>query len=39
MRSTILAALILALAVPAALHAQPTESAEPFKVGTFLIDG
>lgn len=39
MRSTILAALLVVLAVPAGLSAQALESAEPFKVGTFQIDG
>ena len=39
MRSTILAALLVVLAVPAGLSAQAMESAEPFKVGTFQIDG
>ena len=39
MRSTILAALLVVLAAPAGLQAQPIESAEPFKVGTFQIDG
>ena len=39
MRSTILAALLVVLAAPAGLQAQPVESAEPFKVGTFQIDG
>jgi len=39
MRSTILAALLVVLAVPAGLRAQALESAEPFKVGTFQIDG
>ncbi len=39
MRSTILAALLVAVAVPVGLHAQGPESAEPFKVGTFQIDG
>jgi len=39
MRSTILAALLVVLAVPAGLSAQAVESAEPFKVGTFQIDG
>ena len=39
MRSTILAALLVVLAGPAALGAQTLESAEPFKVGTFQIDG
>jgi 2-keto-4-pentenoate hydratase/2-oxohepta-3-ene-1,7-dioic acid hydratase in catechol pathway len=39
MRSTIFAALLVALAVPAGLRAQSLESAEPFKVGTFQIDG
>ncbi|HIE95232.1 MAG TPA: hypothetical protein EYQ83_21090, partial [Acidobacteria bacterium] len=39
MRSTILAALLVVLAVPAGLHAQALESAEPFKVGTFQVDG
>ena len=38
MRSTILAALLVVLAAPAGLQAQP-ESVEPFKVGTFQIDG
>ena len=38
MRSTILAALLIVLAGSAGLHAQP-ESVEPFKVGTFEIDG
>ena len=38
MRLTILAALLVVLAAPAGLQAQP-ESAEPFKVGTFQIDG
>ena len=39
MRSTILAALLVVLAAPAGLQAQAMESAEPFKVGTFQIDG
>ncbi len=39
MRSTLLAALFLAVAVPLGLRAQGLESAEPFKVGTFQIDG
>ena len=39
MRSTILAALLVAVAVPVGLRAQGLESAEPFKVGTFQIDG
>jgi len=39
MRSTILAAQRVVLAVPAGLRAQALESAEPFKVGTFQIDG
>ena len=41
MRSTIfaLAALLIALTGPARLRAQALESAEPFKVGTFEIDG
>jgi 2-keto-4-pentenoate hydratase/2-oxohepta-3-ene-1,7-dioic acid hydratase in catechol pathway len=39
MRSTILAALLVVLAGPASLGAQALESAEPFKVGTFQIDG
>ena len=39
MRSTIFAALLVVLAVPAGLRAQALESAEPFKVGTFQIDG
>ncbi|HJN46406.1 MAG: hypothetical protein CL477_17530 [Acidobacteria bacterium] len=39
MRTTILAALLVVLAVPAGLGAQGLESAEPFKVGTFQIDG
>ncbi len=39
MRSTVLAALLVVLAAPAGLQAQATESAEPFKVGTFQIDG
>ena len=39
MRSTILAALLVVLAAPAGLRAQALESAEPFKVGTFQIDG
>ncbi len=39
MRSTILAALLVVLAVPAGLRAQALESAEPFKVGTFQVDG
>ena len=39
MRSTILAALLVVLAGPAGLGAQTPESAEPFKVGTFQIDG
>ena len=41
MRSTIfaLAALLIALTGPAGLRAQALESAEPFKVGTFEIDG
>jgi 2-keto-4-pentenoate hydratase/2-oxohepta-3-ene-1,7-dioic acid hydratase in catechol pathway len=39
MRSTILAALLVVLAAPAGLQAQPVESVEPFKVGTFRIDG
>ena len=39
MRLTILAALLVVLAAPAGLQAQPIESAEPFKVGTFQIDG
>ena len=38
MRSTILTALLVVLAGSAGLHAQP-ESVEPFKVGTFEIDG
>ena len=39
MRSTILAALLVAVAVPVGLRAQGPEAAEPFKVGTFQIDG
>jgi 2-keto-4-pentenoate hydratase/2-oxohepta-3-ene-1,7-dioic acid hydratase in catechol pathway len=39
MRSTILVALLVVLAAPAGLRAQTMESAEPFKVGTFQIDG
>ena len=39
MRSTILAALLVVLGAPAGLQAQAMESAEPFKVGTFQIDG
>ena len=39
MRSTILAALLMVLTFPAGLRAQALESAEPFKVGTFEIDG
>lgn len=39
MRSTILAGLLVVLATPAGLQAQAMESAEPFKVGTFQIDG
>jgi 2-keto-4-pentenoate hydratase/2-oxohepta-3-ene-1,7-dioic acid hydratase in catechol pathway len=39
MRTTILAALLVALGVPAELDAQALESVEPFKVGTFQIDG
>ena len=39
MRTTILAVLLVALAGPAGLGAQAPESAEPFKVGTFQIDG
>ena len=36
---TILAVLLVVLAGPAGLGAQALESAEPFKVGTFEIDG
>ena len=39
MRSTVLAVLLVVLAAPAGLQAQAMESAEPFKVGTFQIDG
>ena len=39
MRSTILATLLVVLAGPTGLAAQSLESAEPFKVGTFQIDG
>ena len=40
MRTTILVALLLVvLAGPAGLGAQALDSAEPFKVGTFEIDG
>ena len=39
MRSTILTALLVVLAASAGLQAQSVESAEPFKVGTFQIDG
>ena len=39
MRWTIPAALLVVLAVPAGLQAQPIEAAEPFKVGTFQIEG
>jgi 2-keto-4-pentenoate hydratase/2-oxohepta-3-ene-1,7-dioic acid hydratase in catechol pathway len=39
MRTTILAVLLVVLAGPAGLGAQALESAEPFKVGTFQIDG
>ena len=39
MRSIILAALLAVVAGPAGLLAQDLESAEPFKVGTFQIDG
>ena len=39
MRSTVLAALLVVLTAPAGLQAQAMESAEPFKVGTFQIDG
>ena len=39
MRTTILAVLLVVLAGPAGLGAQALESAEPFKVGTFEIDG
>ena len=36
---TILVVLLVVLAGPAGLSAQALESAEPFKVGTFEIDG
>jgi 2-keto-4-pentenoate hydratase/2-oxohepta-3-ene-1,7-dioic acid hydratase in catechol pathway len=39
MRTTIIAAVLAVLAGPAGLGAQALESAEPFKVGTFQIDG
>ena len=39
MRTTILAVLLVVLAGPAGLGAQALDSAEPFKVGTFEIDG
>jgi 2-keto-4-pentenoate hydratase/2-oxohepta-3-ene-1,7-dioic acid hydratase in catechol pathway len=39
MRTTIIAVLLVLLAGPAGLGAQALESAEPFKVGTFQIDG
>ena len=39
MRSTILASLLVVLASSTGLHAQTQEPAEPFKVGTFEIDG
>ena len=39
MRSTILASLLVVLASSTGLHAQTPEPAEPFKVGTFEIDG
>ena len=39
MRSIILAALLAVVAGPAGLLAQDLESAEPFKVGTFQIEG
>jgi len=41
MRSTLLAlvALLLVLTGPAEVRAQALESAEPFKVGTFEVDG
>lgn len=39
MRLPTVAALVATLAGPVALHAQAMESAEPFKVGTFRIDG
>ena len=39
MRSIILAVLLVVVAGPTGLLAQDLESAEPFKVGTFQIDG
>jgi len=39
MRSTILAAFVAALAIPTGVTAQEVDIAEPFKVGTFEIDG
>ena len=39
MRSAILAVLLVVLAGATGLRAQALESAEPFKVGTFEIDG
>ena len=39
MRTTIIIVLLVVLAGPAGLGAQALESAEPFKVGTFQIDG
>jgi len=39
MRPTLLAALLVVVTASGGLQAQSVESAEPFKVGTFRIDG
>jgi len=39
MRSTIIATVLVALASVTGLSAQAVDVAEPFKVGTFEIDG